>query len=761
MTFVRSNLFARKPEKRVNRVSVFGCVTSIFMSDLVKKFYILQVRTDDGLVKIKGVSRFPIEVGAHINAGECIHSIGEFGAEYLASYILESAPTDTVGMTEFLMHHFESVQKSTISKLVNLYGPRTYDVIENHPEDAVKIGGISSDAIARVVLAIKNNDLLSNVERLCSIADFPAETAEVIVGAYKSNSIEVMENDCYRLVELKKIPFKLLDAFAKTRTLALHSKSRIPTAIEYVIFNEPSKRGDTAISRQSLVSEVKNITEVSDDEIEYSLREILSRSPSPLRSRIIKGVDCISLTRSASCEESISKNISRLLKDVGPNAALSEMAKNHAIKLNDSQQIEAATSAFLHGLSVITGGPGCGKTTVTKIIIDVAIQANLKIVACGPTNKSARRIEESTSLESNTLHSCLKAQIENESYRFACNASNPMDGDLFIVDEFSIIDNELARAFFDAVPIGARVVILGDSDQFGSIGPGSVLHDIISSGAVHTTILKTVHRTVSTYDSNNVITKESDINVIAKKIRLGLLSVYDFKNESDVAFTPAIDHLDIINNVVTSYIEMSSKLKTVQVLCARYGGEVGIDLLNERIRDAVNPQNQNVIDVKINGKLWRTGDRVITSETSKERSISCGEFGVIQKIEDQENHSSNRLEKVIYIRFGDKIVTHVQSEMRHIGLGYVMSVHKSIGCEFDGVILVVAKAHDFMLDRKHIFTGFTRAKKYIKIIGDSITLVGAVKKAGARRITGLCEEIQKVCKVTPTKNLLARKIGVR
>jgi exodeoxyribonuclease V alpha subunit len=689
--------------------------------------------------------------------------------------VREEIPSDVDAIARYLARSVDGIGEKLAARIVKKFGKDTFRVLDEAPEQLKTVPGVPSVTDTKLEVIVNSWNADSMQRRLSSLLA-PHGIGEAVANRihvrHGAKSLEIVKANPYALTDIPGLGFKTVDLVARAGGIPEESPNRLMGAIEYVLSDVVTNSGETSITESALVEKAGELTSPA---YAVRIRQLADRMVSArlLVSRELETADgsktrCLTSTKLAAQERAIAKDLVRLSLSGTPATSFAadilERAKVAGAALKDAGQAQAVVNVFTDPVSVITGRPGCGKTTTTKTIVEVARSVGMKIVLCAPTGKAARRMTEAIGIKdlaAETVHATLgtwaqsKPDAENdpdsrsapakaeegEGFRFNHNKFTPLEGDLFVVDEASMLDTSTAKGFLDAVPDGARVVFVGDSDQLPSVGAGNVLHDIMKSGNIPVSRLHKVHRTK----------EDSDIVKNAHAIINGDFRGINLKGDKDFRFTEA-DAGATADVLLETYAEMVERFGAdeVQVLTARRGTSLGVIELNRALRaiaNPVTPEKAAEPSLTVGGTEYRLGDRVIRTRTdrklpssTKELGARNGEVGVIVDIDPEA--------KTARIAFGDREVTHTREAMSDVELGYAITTHRSQGSEFAGLLMVVPRTHWFMLNRNLVYTGVTRARKEAHLIGDIACLKGAVGKLGSERLTGLAHEISTAFKAS-------------
>lgn len=690
-------------------------------------------------LKVQGFSAMTAVEGRHIVAQATLESHPKFGEQYRADVIDEDIPLDRTGAIAYMSRTLEGVGAALAGRIFDALGADTYDVISSNPQKLLSIPGIGESKLQDIKESWAEHSVIRTLwSHLAKHKGIGGSVAGKIFAKFGNRSMDLVRHYPYELAKINGIGFKTADLIAIDSGIAKDSPARITGAVHHILENL-GQQGHTSRLLESMIDDVAKLTGI---EIEIEIKgqcgnvdergkirnviQELVRRKEMSRRQLDSGL-CLASTSAVAAERNIAKRIRELSESGGVSQALSELAGRQAKELGDTEQTQAVVNAFLNPISVITGRPGCGKTTVTKVLVEVAKLADLKIVMCAPTGKASRRTTEATGHESSTVHSLIGMRPNNEGLMtIEYTQENPLSGDLFVLDEASMMDTFIMSSFLSAVPNGARIVFVGDADQLPSVGPGNVLHNLIDSGNVAVTQLKTIHR--------NAL--NSDIVLNAHHIIGGNGAKMDLGGQGDFQFTSAIEDEKIVEVAVEQYLALVDKhgIENVQVLAARRDTATGIYALNAALRRVINPEAPGKPVLEHFGQVLRLGDRVMRTSNNRRMGVSNGEVGIIKHIDTEA--------KSVLVNFGDRDILHDRKELSALELAYAITAHKSQGSEYAGVVLVAPRAHKFMLNRNLLYTAITRGKRDVRLVGAEDAVRGAASRPGNKRCTGLVSEMQ-------------------
>lgn len=716
-------------EPKTTRVE--GRVIRVLFSDEASGKAMVLVRTNAGkTVKLQGMAATSIEVGRAVSADALLETHPRWGEQYKADIIDEMLPLHRSGVIAYMASHIEGVGEKLASAIFDRFGTGAYDVLDKDPSRLLSVPGITRTKLPKIVSSWGERTVLrSLVTHLAQFEGLGPTLASRVYNVFGERSMEVIRQTPYELARVPGVGFLTADKIATGSGVQPEATARIVGAVMHV-FEARSQQGHTACPKREFLVEVSKLLGFDQrrqlNRVDEVVAALIERRD--LADRQIDGDSALSMRSTERLEQAISHRIGELTEAAACDDRLDDQAAQAASHLGDEEQAKAVANAFRNPISVITGGPGCGKTTVTKVIGAVAAKAGLKVVMCAPTGKAARRTTEATGYPSQTVHSLLGYRMNESTGVLAPsrNRDEPLEGDLFILDEGSMMDLAITKVFLDAVPDGARLVIVGDADQLPSVGAGNVLHDIIDSDAVAVTKLKTVHRTAL----------QSDIVSNAHKVIAGRAGEIDLKGGRDFQMTPVDDEQATVSAVVNQYLELVARhgIENVQVLSSRRETAVGVYALNDALRAEVNPLSDSKPSIKAGFRTLQLGDRVIRTSNNRQLGVSNGEVGIISDVDVEA--------KSVTVNFGDRSVVHGRGELQALELAYAITAHKSQGSEYAGVVIATPRAHKFMLNRNLLYTAITRGKKDVRLVGAPDAVRAAATRAGGSRCTGLSHELR-------------------
>lgn len=660
---------------------------------------------------------------------------GKNGVQLHVTQCEEIVPQTKEGVQGYLASRLvKGVGEKTAEAIVNRFGADALRILEREPERLLEIKGITPAKLEDIKASYDASRALRDLMILLSPYKVTPAAATKIYEHFGAKSVDILRANPFELCQVSGFGFKRVDAIVLKNDWPLNSAMRIQGAVYAALDTERRENGHLYLEAEGLMkSALKLLNEkiplpqmrVKPGEVEPVIQDML------LRGRIICSNGNYYQQPCFIQEDETARHIAALVSTPTPwadvRSQLEQVRERLGVELSQ-RQAEAVYMAFRKNLSIITGSPGTGKTTVLKAVIEVfrLLQPEGKILLAAPTGRASRRMAESTGIaDARTLHSALGLLGEDGAFR-KDKDDPPLDADLIIIDEMSMMDMWLARHFFTRIKPGAKVVLVGDADQLQSVGAGDVFRELTGCGLIPVTVLGEIFRQK----------KDSIIAYNAQKINH---DDTDFYYGSDFSVCKCKTQEEAAAHIQSIYYEQVQQrgLEHVQILSPfRSTGEASVEHLNEAIREAVNPSKEDEADLKVGGMYFRAGDKVMQNKNNAK--ASNGDIGFIRSITRSEKN-----ELKIVIDFADsRVVEYGMEDMAHIELAYATTVHKAQGSEFDVVIFPIIKSHARMLTRSLVYTAITRAKRKVVLVGQLGMLFMAVHRNDTgRRNTQLGKRI--------------------
>lgn len=677
-------------------------------------FAVVTLLCDDG-TRIAGKGSLPSpRPGQNIEADGYFEKHPEFGLQFRIESCRPVPPSTVEGITRFLQHAIPGIGPKTAAAIVAKFGKETVKVLDLYPKrlmEVPKIGKNKADTIAKVWKEThhRRNDMIF----LEGLGITPAYCARLFK-RYGENAVEAVRKNPYQLAEdVDGIGFLKADAIARSLGFAENSPERMTAAAVFAL-NTMIGDGHVCAPVQVLTGECVKLTGQDSATVSVGISHALEK-------HLLYLIDeYIYTPRTASAEVKLPYLISALAEAKNfPGAKLQKIAPQAGLTLDVLQQ-QAVESLFVRPLNIITGGPGVGKTTVIGEIVRRAKAARIKFALAAPTGRAAKRMSESSGCEAKTLHRLL--MFDPATLKFNYCADNPLDCDLLIVDEISMLDIILAYQLFQAVRPGTSVVLVGDADQLPSVGPGKVLSDFMNSGFFGVTRLTRIFRQSgnSAIISNAHLVNSGRLPQSVRPAAGGLTDFY-WIEQDDPEKAAAL-----INTLVTERIPERfhfDPMSEIQVLTPMNRGECGTAALNAQLSAGLRAGCDE--SFQFGNTVFKQGDRVMQNSNNYDKNVFNGDLGQIIKINDQS--------KTFTVCFdGERLVDYNFDEANQLNLAYAVTIHKSQGSEFPAVVMPILNQHFVMLRRNLLYTGMTRAKKLLILIGSRKAVEMAVRDARVR-----------------------------
>ena len=665
---------------------------------------------------------------AAVSAGEWITASGEwvndrtYGPQFRSRFLKATAPTSTEGIERYLgSGMIRGIGPVYAKKLVGTFGERVFDVIETGPERLREVDGIGPVRAERITTAWAEQKAVREIMMFLHGHGVGTARAVRIFKTYGADAVQVMSENPYRLArDIRGIGFKTADAIAMRLGIDKTAMIRIRAGVGHAL-TEAMDDGHCGLPAEDLLPLAMGLLEAPEDLVRAAIDEELAAG-SVVADRV-GDTPCVFLAGLHRAEHGIAGRLCRIAAGtlpwprIDPDKALPWIEQHTGLTLAKSQSA-AIRLALSSKVLVITGGPGVGKTTIVNAILRILAAKGASLLLCAPTGRAARRMTETSGFEARTIHRLL--EVDPMSGGFRRDADNPVDCHLLVVDEASMVDVLLMHALLKAVPDHAALLIVGDIDQLPSVGPGQVLADVIASGAIPVVRLTEVFRQAAM----------SRIIVNAHRINEGITPDLDKPGgESDFYFVPAHDPETAVLRIVELVRTRIPRrfgldpIRDIQVLCPMNRGGVGARSLNIELQAALNPAGERKVERF--GWTFAPGDKVMQIENDYDKEVYNGDIGRIDDVDLDVGE--------ITARFDDRVVTYGFGELDALVPAYATTIHKSQGSEYPAVVIPLMMQHYVMLQRNLLYTGVTRGKRLVVLVGQRKAVAIAVKAASGRR----------------------------
>jgi len=632
-----------------------------------------------------------------------------FGKQIKVSRYEFILPQDGEGIANYLSSgRFKGIGKKTAQKIVDQFGQGTFEVLENTPERLREVHGLKKTVIETIKQSVRDSRVLRDLNVRLTPYGIGQETVFRIYREFGDLAMALIESNPYLLIErVRGVGFKIADTIAKAMGIDKVDKQRIRAGIFFVLEQSEFQRGDLFINRDELLKKCSWLLDITDSDVFAVLEKLLERQE--LRSAEIPET-CILKPQNELIEKTAARRLFQLAQGL---FAVPELAVNFdavfeklALELTVEQK-QAALTAVQNRLTIITGGPGTGKTTIIRAIIEILKANGKSILIAAPTGRAAKRIEESSLYQASTIHRLLK--LNPETGQFVHNAQNPLKTDAIIVDEFSMVDSFILFALLQALADNTQLIVIGDKDQLPSVGPGNVLRDMIQSGYFNTIYLSRNFR----QNQDSLIVEN------AFRVNSGEPLLFPAPNpELDFVFLPMQNEAQVLQKVegIVRYYQNDYPFNSsaIQILVPMYRGQAGIDQINQMVQEKFNSEP---FLLKKEKAAFKRLDKVMQTKNDYDKQVFNGDLGTIEDY--------NAVDKLLLVNFDGWIVEYAADELDELTLSYAVSVHKSQGSEYDIVVLSLLPAHARMLSRELFYTAITRARKKLILLSDENTVARA------------------------------------
>lgn len=665
-----------------------------------------------------------------LSVGESIEIEGKwvnhkiYGSQFEVQSFIPVTPSSLEGIYVYLSSGMiHGIGEKMAKRIIDKFGVDTLDIIQNTPERLTEVEGIGIKKVKQIQESYEENRELRNIIIKLSPYGITPNYCLRIYKKYKEKSIEVINKNPYRLAEdIRGIGFKIADHIASKIGIDKYSPDRIMQGILFTL-NQSLANGHTYLPKKILIEQSVKILSVEPEFIENGIIDLAYNQKVHLENK--NGEILVYLMMYYICENGVCKEIIKLsqyeIKDLHINIdeEIKIVEDEDNIQLANNQ-ILAVKEAISNGVTIITGGPGTGKTTTINTIIKIFENNDQKVVLCAPTGRAAKRMSETSNKEAKTIHRLLEMGFatDSEELVFFKDEEDPIDADVIILDEASMVDIILMYNLLKAVKLGSRLLLVGDSDQLPSVGAGNVLKDIIDSNVIKTVRLNEIFRQA----------RESMIVVNAHKINNGEPVFLNVKNK-DFFFLRKNTNEDILNEIIGLVNERLpkfynvDKLKDIQVLTSMRKGDLGVNNLNIELQKYLNPPNKYKQEEEFAKRTFRVGDKVMQirnnytkkweteDKSDSGEGIYNGDIGYIFHIDKDK--------KTVYVLFDKvKIASYKYDELDELDHSFCTTIHKSQGSEFPVVVIPIVWAPPMLLSRNLLYTAVTRAKKLVVLVGD-------------------------------------------
>ena len=665
-----------------------------------------------------------------------------YGRQFSIREFMPVEPTSEEGIIRYLSSEvFKGIGKKTAERIVKKFGNDTFKIIDSSPKLLSKVKGVGRKQQKSLLDAWDAQRGLRDVMTFLRGVGISHAYAQRIFVKNGLNSIPLIKANPYQLTDIPGIGFLTADGIARNLGFDNNSPHRADAGLLYML-EQQALNGHTCFPRRDLLEKTVQELNIDSSMLESSIRQLLEDrllNSDKIEDASGNEQELVSRPRFYKAERRVAENIFRILNSEaytvyeGESYLIEEQELKVGLKLDPAQR-EAVEAALQHKVLIITGGPGTGKTTIVRFILGLMRTRIPAIALAAPTGRAAKRITETTGAAASTIHRLLEAS----NIGFKRDRENPLEQELLILDETSMIDTLLMDSLLEAVPSASRLILVGDVDQLPSVGAGAVLSDLIESGLIPVVRLDHIFRQAA----------DSFITVNAHKVRRGEMPDFSSSNRQTEDDNQLLDFYFIKESnpekIVEKILLMSTEripqrfeldpMMDIQVLTPMHRGVTGAINLNRKLQDVINPDAKGLEHLE---QWFRIGDKVMQQQNDYEKLVFNGDLGRIVNCDPKT--------KELHVKFDQQIVHYQGKEIDQLSLAYAITVHKSQGSEYSAVIVPLTTHHYMMLQRNLLYTAITRGKQLVVLIGTDSAIKKAVENEGStRRFTGLLHQLSEL-----------------
>lgn len=712
----------------MEKITLEGVIEDIIYYNEENGYLIATFGTDEELVSIKGSLPF-------VQEGDRLRIVGEvdlhpvYGEQIVIRYAEHLKPTEREDILKYLSSGvITGIGPATAELIVQAFETKALEVLEKTPERLLEISGIGPKKLEQIILSYKEQFELRDFIIYFQSLNLSVNMAMRIYRHFGLDAVmKVQENPYILAEEVVGVGFKQADQIAMTMGIDFHAPFRIDSGIVFLL-NQESMAGHTCMLESDLIQKTAVTLSVDTDEVAHQIRDMAVLGKIYV-DRLASGEVRIYLPSLYYAEQQAAGKLYQIAVNAEPLSPfdsedfIEKFESDRGILLGTKQR-HAIKAALDHGVFIITGGPGTGKTTIINAIIKAYESFEKKVTLCAPTGRAAKRMTEATTRESKTIHRLLEFQGENQ---FARNGETPLETDVLIVDEISMVDIVILYRLLDAIKPGTHVIFVGDADQLPSVGPGSVLKDLLDSGLIGSIRLDEIYRQ----------SEQSLIAINAHKINHGEMPTLN-RQDKDFFFIQANGPSgimavikDLVSQRLPDYYQLDP-IEDIQILSPMKNTQVGVHALNEMVQEVINPPNQNKIEKRLGKRTFREGDKVMqirnnynldwVSKWGEEGTgVFNGDIGRITEIDEP-----SRTLTVLFDQ--EREVVYDFPTLDELVHAYAVTVHKSQGSEFKAVIMPMIYGPPMLMTRNILYTAITRAKTLVVLVGDKRAMQAMISR---------------------------------
>lgn len=736
-------------------LTIEGVIEEIIFRNEENGYTVAKLDTDQGSLTIVGNVAFVSTDETVKLRGDMVYH-NNYGEQFQFESLEAVIPTSLKGIENYLASGLiPNIGPKTAKRIVKKFGADSLDIIQKEPDRLLEVKGIGKKTLETIVESYEDQREIRDIMIFLQEYDISVNYGMKIYKKYGPDTIRVIQANPYKLTEdIYGIGFKRADEIARSMGIEGNNPNRIRAGLRFIL-RQSIGEGHCFLPREELIGSGLSILEVGREEIEENMQDMAMLDDLVI---IQKPEGALVYAKDLyQAENAVARKLvdiaSCQLKEaeIDLDRKIQEIEEEEGMEFA-SKQKEAIREAIDRGLLIITGGPGTGKTTTINAIIKICQDLGLEVVLGAPTGRAAKRMTETTGQEAKTIHRLLEYSfLEEKAMAFGKGEDSPIEADLVIIDESSMIDIGLMDSLLRAIRVGTRLILVGDIDQLPSVGPGNVLRDIIDSGAISLVRLDQIFRQ----------SEESMIVVNAHRINKGVYPILN-KKDKDFYLIKKKEPADIGRTIISLCSDRLPEfygvdgIRDIQVLSPMKKGEVGVNELNIQLQKFLNPASKDKEEKQVGTSLYRVGDKVMQMKNNydmdwklvragvridKGQGIFNGDMGIITRID-------NSSKKLLVVFDEEKEVEYDFNQLDEISLAYATTVHKSQGSEFPIIIMPLSWGPPMLLMRNLLYTGITRAKQLVVLIGEERYLQLMIRNNKiANRYSSLDEKIRKVVEI--------------
>ena len=704
-----------------------GTVSSIVFRNEENGYTVLRLDTTDGDTIVCVGTFATLSIGAVLSVTGKVSVHNTYGEQLAVESYTVCDPTSRDGIIKYLSSGLiKGVGEVTARNIYDKFGADTFGVIENNPMLLAKVKGISAKRAMDIANAVAS--LKSMQEQIMFLQSYgiTVNLAVKIYNIYKDETKRKVLENPYRLIDdVDGVGFLTADRIAQSMGVEAVSEFRIRAAIVHQLKESAEKQGNTYLPFEDLMNACSELLGIDLAQHGKLVEDTVTKLVLQPLVKVfdMDGVRCISLNRYYKLERSIAARLIAVNHEakrvmIDGDTLISYFELVHKIKFHESQ-LGAVKSALINGVTVITGGPGTGKTTIIKCIAEILTSHGMRLEFCAPTGRAAKRLSQSTGSDAKTIHRLLGYELHGDKMAFKYNRYNTLPCDVVIVDEMSMVDVTLMYNLLQALETGTRLILVGDKDQLPSVGAGNVLADIIRSGVIEIRYLTHIYRQSndSLIVSNAHLINHGQMPEINNQSRdFFFMNYSDFQQVSDTV-------VELVTKRLPNFTQLPPS--EIQVLGALKSGVAGVENLNIRLQQALNPRQYGKSEFVIGKSVIREGDRVmqtvnnyelpyrrveVSGDITEGSGIFNGDIGVVRKID--------RANGTMEVWFDDnRLASYTEQDLADIQLAYACTIHKSQGSEFEVVVVPLVNGPPTIINKNLLYTAITRAKRAVVLVG--------------------------------------------